>query len=181
MKTKEVMGKKGKSFLIVLRGFFILLVLYILLALEVVWPRKLSVFGVTPNMTLTFLILFSLRQKGLFSLVISAIAGLFLDVLSGKAIPIDSFLYVYISFWCVWVQKRMYIEDFKRYAVAVFAFSFLKRLSESVFFMLFASGDGCSVSELFFSGIANVLSIVFLGPFVSAFTKKRRQNGEKED
>lgn len=179
MKRADVILKRERTSFSFFRAVFTVFVLYGLVVLEGVFPRNLSFFGAIPNITLTFIILFSLNQKGIFSLVISAASGLFLDLASGKAIPIDSILYLYISFWCVWIQKKMYIEGLKRCATAVFVFTILGRLPEAVFFSLFKTFFLPSVSALLFQGAANVLSIVWIGPLVKLCTKERGEKSEK--
>ena len=179
MKKADAILKRESAFFTGVRLLVITIFLYLLVILEATFPASLTFFGQKPNFTLTFIVLFSLRQRGVLSLVLSAVTGLFLDFVTGKAIPIDGILYLYISFWCVWIQKRMYIEGFRRCTVAVFLFTVLEHVTEAVFLMPFFGGAIPGVSVLFFRGVTNVLSIVWIRLFVLALAKERGQNLEK--
>lgn len=181
MKKADVILKRPSTFSVCIKGLFLLGVLYVLVALEATWPRKLSFFGEIPRVTRTFLILFSLKEKGILSMVVSAVSGLFLSVVCGKAVPTDALFYLYISFWCVWSGRRMYVEKRKRYFVAVFAFSVIGSLTEAVVLAALGVGTMKGVFSLFCEGAINVLFVFVLWPLVKLCTNERERGNEKRE
>lgn len=180
MKKADAILKKESTFSVCVKLLFLFGVLYLLVVFDAAWPRALSFFGKTPHVIRTFVILFSLREKGILSLIVSAVSGLFLDLICGKVVPIDSVLYLYISFWCVWIGRGMYIEGFFRCAVVVFAISILGRLLETAFFALLGAFFIPSVSSLFCEGAVNTLCIFWIGPLARFFTKERERENERK-
>lgn len=122
---------------------YVLLYLSLLVAfaLQTTFVKEISLFGVSPSLILVFAICFSMVNDIFPSAIFSSVAGLLLDISSGRIIGFNAMLMLYLSLGIVYIGKEFFRETPRACVMLVALGTFIYELIFLIFsYTIFGSG-----------------------------------------
>ena len=159
--------------------------LFILLIIQTTVLDYIRIFGIMPNILLISVICYSFCASDLRGLVFGVLCGIFMDVTGGRIIGINTLLYTYAAFSCLWVCDKLYNNN--EIIAAVFTFVISLVYGAVVYITNFLIWGHTEFLHAVFKVIIpetiyNTFVALFIYPaarFVASGPKKKRKKQEK--
>ena len=164
------MNKRKKKYVIL---YISLLVAFIL---QTTFLQGISIFGVAPSLILVLVICFSNSNDIVPSAVFSAVAGLLLDISSGRIIGFNAMLMMYLSLGIVYIGSEFFRDTPRATVMLVAIGTFIYELVFFIFnFVIFGNSHFFYMiyRVIFVEIIYNSIIAIPVNMYVQKFLKIR--------